>query len=286
MSSSPWALALHGGAGAIARNAYAREEQHMRELLERGAALLERGDDALNVVTAMVSELEACGYHVAGKGAGPNAQGVYELDASVMYGPARAAGAVAALVGYVSPIQVARGVMEKTPHVLLAGEGAARFAAENEFERVKDPASYYRPAQSGLPGAGTVGAVALDRDGRLAAGTSTGGTTQKLMGRVGDSPIIGAGCWADKRAAVSCTGLGEYFMRANVAADVSARIHYSGASLKDAAGGALADMAVLGGDGGLISVDAHGNVATPFTSEGMKRAWATSAGERQVKTFR
>src|SRR4029077_3132893 len=128
--------------------------------------------------------------------------------------------------------------------------------------------------------------VVLDTSGRLAAGTSTGGVRNKLMGRVGDSPIIGAGCGACQRAAISCTGLGEYFMRANVAADVSARIAYAHANLRDAADAALADMKALGGDGGLIAVDARGNVAAPFPSQGMKRAWATSAGEREIKTFR
>lgn len=286
MTDSPWAIALHGGAGAMAQRVYAREEEHMAGLVDRGAAMLKAGESALDVVTTMVEALEACGLHVAGKGSWPNAEGVYELDASVMNGANRDAGAVAALVGYASPIRVARTVMEETEHVLLAGEGAARFAAEHGFKRIDDPGAYYVHAESGLPGAGTVGAVVLDKNGRLAAGTSTGGTTNKLRGRVGDSPIIGAGCWADERAAVSCTGLGEYFMRTNAAADVSARIAYASASLADAANGAIADMAAIGGEGGIIAVDAKGNVAAPFTTQGMKRAWATSAGAREIKTFR
>jgi L-asparaginase/beta-aspartyl-peptidase (threonine type) len=284
-SSGVWALALHGGAGAIAANKYQREEAHMAGLLDRGAVMLGAGVSALDVVTAMAEELEACGLHVAGKGAAPNVAGVVELDASIMDGADRRAGAVAALQGFVSPVRVARAVMEETPHVLLAGVGAAHFAAAQGLERVDDPASYYAPAQSGLPDAGTIGAVALDLSGRLAAATSTGGTARKLPGRVGDTPIIGAGCWADERAAVSCTGLGEYFMRVNAAADVSARIAYAKQSLDEATRAVVEDVRRLGGVGGLIAVDARGDVATPFVSAGMKRAVATSSGRRDVKTF-
>ncbi len=286
-----WALALHGGAGAIAAHSYQREEAHMGDLLDQGAAMLARGQSALDVVTAMVEALEACGLHVAGKGAAPNAIGYVELDASVMDGATRAAGAVAALRGFVSPVRAARAVMEQTSHVLLVGEGASQFAQAQSLERVRDPASYYVAAESGLPGperadTGTVGAVARDIQGRLAAATSTGGLHGKLPGRVGDTPIIGAGCWADQRAAVSCTGLGEYFMRVNAAADVSARITYARQSLESAAAAVIEDVRSLGGYGGLIAVDARGNVTAPFASDGMKRGLATSAGGREVKTFR
>jgi isoaspartyl peptidase/L-asparaginase-like protein (Ntn-hydrolase superfamily) len=285
-----WALALHGGAGAIARRVYEREEAHMAELLDQGAAMLAHGQSALDVVTAMAEALEACGLHLAGKGAVPNAAGVVELDASVMDGLTRKAGAVAALVGFVSPVRVARGVMEKTPHVLLAGDGAAQFAGEQGFERVDDPATYYTPAASGITSApapmGTIGAVARDRNGRLAAATSTAGVRGKMLGRVGATPNIGAGGGADERAAVSCTGIGEYFMRVNAAADVSARIAYAGESLTDAASGVIDQVGRLGGQGGLIAVDADGNIAAPFDTQGMKRAIASSSGLREVKTFR
>lgn len=286
-----WALALHGGAGPVRSRSYDREEAHMRGLLEQGAGMLDGGASALDVATEMVAALEASGLHVAGKGAAANAAGVFELDASIMDGPARRAGAVAALSGFLSPVRAARRVMEATPHVLLVGEGAAAFCAAEGMERVADPAAYYTPAvrRAVHPGElahGTVGAVVKDKAGRLAAATSTGGLLGKMPGRVGDSPLIGAGCWADERVAVSCTGQGEYFMRAAVAADVSARMRYGGQSLAAAAAGALADMEVQGGDGGLIALDSAGNVATPFVSEGMKRGLATASGRFEVKTFR
>jgi L-asparaginase/beta-aspartyl-peptidase (threonine type) len=284
-----WTLALHGGAGPTRDRTYDREEAHMRACLEEGGAMLSAGAAALDVVEAMVRALEASGLHIAGKGAAANAAGVWELDAAIMDGATRKAGAVSALVGFESPIGVARAVMERTPHVMLTAQGAAEFAAAGGFAKVA--ADYYtpavaRPVAPGELAHGTVGAVARDIHGRLAAATSTGGLLGKTPGRVGDTPLIGAGTWADGRVAVSCTGQGEYFIRANVAADVSARMLYARQSVHAAAAGALADMAALGGDGGLIAVDAEGEIAMPFVSEGMKRGLATSAGRLDVRTFR
>jgi L-asparaginase / beta-aspartyl-peptidase len=286
-----WSLALHGGAGPTRGRTYESEEAHMAEVLKRGADMLDAGATALDVVTAMVAELEDCGHHVAGKGASPNLDGIYELDAAIMDGAQRRAGGVAALVGFRSPVAVARAVMETTPHVLLVGNGAAAFAKQAKCEAVGDPAAYYKPAitRAVVPGElahGTVGAVARDIAGRLAAATSTGGLLGKMPGRVGDAPLIGAGTWADERVAVSCTGQGEYFIRAAVAADISARVRYGGQTLASACAGALADMETQGGDGGLIAVDAMGNVTTPYVSEGMKRGIATQAGRFEVATFR
>jgi L-asparaginase / beta-aspartyl-peptidase len=286
-----WSLALHGGAGPTRGRTYEAEEAHMADLLKRGSDMLDGGATALDVVTAMVRELEACGLHVAGKGSSPNLNGDYELDAAVMDGAQRRAGGVAALIGFRSPIDVARAVMETTPHVLLVGAGAAAFAQASKCAPVDDPGSYYtpaisRPVEPGELAHGTVGAVARDIAGRLAAATSTGGLLGKMPGRVGDAPLIGAGTWADERVAVSCTGQGEYFMRAAVAADISARVRYGGQTLASACAGALADMETQGGDGGLIAVDAMGNVTTPYVSEGMKRGVATQAGRFEVATFR
>jgi L-asparaginase / beta-aspartyl-peptidase len=285
-----WSLVLHGGAGPTRGRTYDAEEAHMTEVLKRGADMLDDGATALDVVTAMVAALEESGFHVAGKGASPNSNGDYELDAAIMDGTQRRAGGVGALVGFRSPIKVARALMETSPHVLLVGNGAASFAKNAGCETIDNPADYYtpaitRPVEPGELAHGTVGAVARDIAGRLAAATSTGGLLNKTPGRVGDTPIIGSGTWADERVAISCTGQGEYFMRAAVAADVSARVRYGKQTLAAACAGALADMASLGGDGGLIAVDAMGNVATPYNSEGMKRGIATQAGRFEVTTF-
>lgn len=290
MSETPVMMAIHGGAGALTGRDYSRETAHLRSLIEAGRARLLAGASALVTVVETVAALEASGLYVAGRGASPNTAGVYELDAAVMDGRTRRAGAVAALRGFASPIHAALAVMEKTPHVILAGEGAAAFAADQGLERIDDPAAWF--THVGWGGAkraaletGTVGCVARDALGDLAAATSTGGVFCKLAGRVGDSPVPGAGVWADERVAVSCTGAGEMFLRAAVAVQVSHRMAFAGESAADAARAALADALSLGGDGGLIAASAEGEIAMLFTSQGMKRAALFADGTIMAEVF-
>ncbi|MEM9739177.1 MAG: isoaspartyl peptidase/L-asparaginase [Pseudomonadota bacterium] len=286
-----WAIAIHGGAGPLRHRDYSLAEAHMAQTLQGAKADLIGGKSAVDVAQAAVMALEESAHHVAGRGASPNALGQWELDAAIMEGQTRNAGSVAALRGYRSPIAAARTVMDKSHHLMLVGKGAAHFLKNHKLRRVWNPRDYYRPAVTrpvaeGELAHGTVGAVVLDVHGRMASATSTGGLLGKMPGRVGDTPILGAGTWADERVAVSCTGQGEYFMRAAVAADVSARVRYGKQGLHKAAEDALQDVAFLGGDGGLIALDVLGNVTTPFLSEGMKRGTATSSGQFHVAVRR
>lgn len=277
-TSNPiYSLALHGGAGAVAGRDYAVTEQHMRKLAEDCDARLRKGQSALDVVEHAVYELETCGLYVAGRGSAPNTAGHVELDASIMDGKTRRAGAVAALRDFVSPVNVARGVMEKTPHVMLAGEGALEFGRKYGFAEVADPGTYYV-----LPvgvnsddiqdiAHGTVGAVARDKSGGLAAATSTGGTFGKLHGRIGDTPMIGPGTWADDDIAVSCTGTGEHIIRAGGATAIAFR-YRSGVPLNVAVQEMLDEVKRLGGDAGVIALTKSGDIEMPYNSEGMKRA--------------
>lgn len=284
-------LAIHGGAGTIRRSEMTRRREAryragLAAALRAGYAVLADGGASLDAVTAAVMALEDDPLFNAGRGAVLNAAGEHELDAAVMDGASGRAGAVAGVRRVKNPVLAARAVMERTPHVLLAGADADRFARAAGLTMV--PLRYFstperaralarsrrHAAASAADRHGTVGAVALDRRGNLAAATSTGGYTNKMPGRVGDSPIIGAGTYADDRCAVSGTGPGEYFMRAVLAHDVAARMRYRGETLGEAARRALARLVALGGDGGLIAVDRAGHVAMPFVSGGLYRGWA------------
>lgn len=286
------ALILHGGAGARRGTDYSREAVHMREVVEAMKARLDAGASALDVVVEATVMLEDSGLYVAGRGASPNLAGAYELDASLMDGTTREAGAVAALQGFRNPVRVARAVMQHTPHVMLAGEGAALFATDQGMEPIGDESAWFTHAgqndDNHPPGVrlshGTVGCCVLDSQGRLAAATSTAGVFGKMPGRVGDTPLPGAGSWADGRVAVSGTGQGEYFIRAVACAQVAWRVE-AGQSLAEAARAVIDDVGGMGGDGGLIALDRDGNIAQPFNSQGMKRAWLTPGGEIGVEVF-
>jgi beta-aspartyl-peptidase (threonine type) len=300
-------FALHGGAGVIDRRQFteARELCYRAEL-ERIARVavtsLQAGEKALDVVEQAVSALEDCPFFNAGHGAVLNRQAQAELDAAIMCGRARSAGAVGAVLRVRNPVRAARAVMEQGEHVMLVGPAADDFARNQQVVMV-DPAYFVLPErlqQLAMARAenrvtldhdekygvvfdpqdkkGTVGAVALDHHGDLAAATSTGGMTNKVPGRLGDAPIIGAGTWADNETcAVSATGHGEFFIRCVVAYDVHARMLYGQQSLQTAAEAVLARVRAMGGTGGLIAISKAGKVILPFNAPGMYRAWFDGA---------
>ncbi len=297
-----YAIAIHGGAGTITRASMTPERERayrakLAEALEAGKAVLAGGGTALDAVEAAIVVMEDSPLFNAGKGAVFTADGRNELDASIMDGRTRNAGAVAAVTHVKNPIRLARQVMERSPHVLLAGEGAEVFARKIGIPLV--PATYFwterrwkqlMQIQSRKNGAGllldhdadhkygTVGAVALDSEGNLAAGTSTGGLTNKAWGRIGDSPIIGAGTYASNAScAVSGTGQGEYFIRLTIARDVCALVEYRGLPLQQAADEVIQHkLKDLGGSGGVIALARDGTIAFSFNTQGMYRGWLTS----------
>jgi len=275
-------IALHGGAGTIRRARSRPERTVLERALQAGYGILQDGGSSLEAVAAVVVMLEDSGLFNAGRGAAPNADGEIELDAGIMDGATLRAGGVAAVRRIRNPIVAAREVMEHGRHVLLAGAGAERFARRQRLAMVS--AAYFR--KNSRPHPGTVGAVALDRAGNLAAATSTGGIAGKLPGRVGDSPVVGAGVYADNATcAVSGTGDGELFLRSVLAFNVAARMQHRGESLARAGGAALAQVARLGGRGGLIAVDRRGRVAMLFNSEGMYRGCIDRRGRRTIGIF-
>jgi beta-aspartyl-peptidase (threonine type) len=300
-------MVIHGGAGTIKQSEMTPEnEKAHRAGLERalraGYEVLQRGGASLDAVEAAIRVLEDDSLFNAGKGAVFTHEGTNELDASIMDGRTLRAGAVAAVKHIRNPISLARLVMEKSPHVMLDGEGAEAFAKhmgvslvdqkyfytdERWRELEKDKAKHSPAPVSDKDRHGTVGAVALDKAGNLAAGTSTGGTTNKQFGRIGDSPIIGAGTYANNRTcAVSCTGDGEYFIRAAVAHDISAMMEYKGMTVPEAAQAALDKVGKLGGTGGLIALDKEGNFSMPFNTSGMYRGKVDAEGKISVEIYR
>lgn len=301
-----YSLAIHGGAGAILRSEMTPERElgyrsALLAALGVGEAVLKNGGSALAAVEAAVVALEDNELFNAGRGSVFTHEGTNEMDASIMCGEKLQAGAVAMVQGVKNPILLARRVMEASEHVFLCGAGAFRFAQEQGLEEAP-PEYFFSPFRfrqleearaRGLVQLdhsrkyGTVGAVACDAHGNLAAATSTGGLTNKKYGRIGDSPIIGSGTYANNRTcAVSCTGHGEYFIRGVIAYDLSCLMEYKGMSLQEAADFVIHHkQQALGGDGGLIAADARGNLALPFNSAGMYRAWVREGEEAGVGIY-
>jgi len=293
-----WSLVVHGGCGALqlSEQEEAAGRAGLAAALDAGEAVLSAGGNALDAVQAAVRVLEEDPSFNAGRGSVLDAEGRIELDAAIMDGRDRKAGAVAGLRTVRSPIGAARAVMEKSPHVLLSHHGAEEFATAHGLERV-DPAWFEIPARREAlervlaSGAGfdldvkygTVGAVAVDDAGHVASATSTGGLTAKRYGRIGDSPLIGCGTYADDRScAVSCTGAGELFIRAAAAHEIGARMRLGGEDLQKALDATLADVEALGGKGGMIAVAPGGKMAWGFTTRGMYRGRVTASGVREI----
>ncbi|TDP40805.1 beta-aspartyl-peptidase (threonine type) [Idiomarina aquatica] len=311
------AIAIHGGAGTITRaNLTAEQEQaykdKLQEALQAGYAVLDDGGDSTSAVIAAIQIMEASPLFNSGVGAVYTWDGEHELDASLMEGKTGNAGAVAGVKTVKSPIALTREVMEKSVHVMLSGEGAETFAQKQGLELVDN--SYFntdhryqqllrakekikaseQPEQQAWEYLdldykyGTVGAVAVDKEGNISAGTSTGGMTAKRYGRIGDSPIIGAGTWADNDScAVSATGHGEYFIRYHVAADICSRVKYQNKSVAEAGDEVIHGvLQEAGGTGGVIIIDADGNIAMPFNTEGMYRGYMKADGKAHIAIYR
>ena len=298
-----WTLVIHGGAGVIEREKLTQEQDRstraaLRQALDCGAAMLQAGARALDVVEAVVKALEDDPHFNAGRGAVLTLDGRIELDAAIMDGETRMAGAAAGLTSTRNPISLARAVMEQSPHVMVSGKGADRFSREHGLEQAgadwfvlpERPLQLEEMKSSGdsfdvAMKYGTVGAVALDVHGHVAAGTSTGGVMGKRWGRIGDSPLIGSGTYADDRAcAVSCTGAGEYFIRIAAAHEISARMRLDVEDAQGAADAVIAELGEIGGSGGVILVSAKGEAVWSFNTAGMYRGRA-SGDAREVAIY-
>ncbi len=312
-SKSEYALVIHGGAGTIMKKSISEEQEKayravLKKALQTGAKILEGGGSSVDAVVEVISLMEDSPLFNAGKGAVFTHEGKNELDASLMNGADLNVGAVAGVTRIKNPIQLARKVMENSPHVLLACEGAEAFAAnqgipfaesqyfhterrwkslQKTIEKEKSNEVSFFDVTSDGQKYGTVGCVALDKNGDLAAGTSTGGMTNKRFGRIGDSPIIGAGTYANnKTCAVSSTGHGEFFIRNMVAYDISAQIEYKGLTVKEAANNTIAKVGAMNANGGVIVLDKDGNFAMPFNTEGMYRGYIIAGSEPTIKIYK
>ncbi|MBT8244119.1 MAG: isoaspartyl peptidase/L-asparaginase [Winogradskyella sp.] len=306
-----FSIAIHGGAGTLIKGMMtpeleAKYKSDLKTALDAGYQFLKEGKSAVEAVAESVRLLEDSPLFNAGKGSVFTAEGTHEMDAAIMDGKTLNAGAVSLITGIKNPVSLSRDVMEKSEHVFLAGEGAMQFANElnykleeidyfydefryQQWQEIKDSDSFQLDHSAKKDSKfGTVGAVACDQHGNIAAATSTGGMTNKNWGRVGDSPMIGAGNYANnKTCAVSCTGSGEFFIRGVVAYDVSCLMEHKNLSLEEASNEVINKRILeINGDGGLIAVDAKGNIAMPFNTEGMYRACKSSTGKEEISIYK
>ncbi len=303
MSSANFGIAVHGGAGVmknLSEDQKDKIEDKISKTLIEAFKILEQGGSSIDAVEFAVAELEDSPLFNAGRGSVYNSDEIQEMDASIMNGNDRSAGAVASIKKIKNPIKLARKVSELTEHVMLVGEGAEKFAMDAGLEIVDESYFYSEKNLKRLRKAkqktasntivhdriGTVGAVALDKNGNIAAGTSTGGMTNKMPGRVGDSPIIGSGTWAQNNVCgVSSTGHGEYFIKYQVAKEVCTRIEYLGKNLKESSETILMELEEIEAYGGLIAIDKDANVAAPFNTDGMIRGSITNKEELNVRIY-
>ncbi|AZI32035.1 isoaspartyl peptidase/L-asparaginase family protein [Kaistella carnis] len=312
-----YVLVIHGGAGTILKsNMTAKQEDEYKakltEALKAGYAEIQKGNSSVDAVAASIMIMEDSPLFNAGKGAVFTAAGTNELDASIMYGKDKSAGAIAGVHTIKNPITAAIAVMQKSEHVMLSGVGAEEFAKEQKLDIV-DPSYFWtknrweglqklkqkektttkKVSQSTLPESyeidqkfGTVGAVALDKSGNIAAGTSTGGMTNKKYGRIGDAPIIGSGTYANSQVGISATGWGEYFIRATAARTIAAKMEYQNKNIQTATQETIDEIGKMGGDGGVIALDKNGNIAMPFNTAGMYRGAITEDGEVMIEIYK